>query len=306
MVYIPASTNEIKPESNQNGFIYDEQKKKWVLEKKNVSFQQKQIDISKQRSLLDDDDSSVTPPRKLARSRTDDSCITGLSEFSYDDVAVNGMIKQRPVALLEEGVEVGMDGIGARTYVSDDFSEFVPSPNVVLGMDDESTSFGVLGGDDADTVSLPPPPPPTQSPQATLQAKRPVSPDASMITNITEEPGFIKRVPIVHEDKPFDEDIPFDERSRGPQVFKLKPKPRIDMSKNSNPYARTISEDSVSVSSGDSAHVLNDLNQLSKFMVERKNSSKMSRTSSNPLKSRSKKSASQVSYTDYNRNKSLP
>ena len=305
MVYIPASTNEVKPESNQNGFVYDEQKKKWVLEKKNVSFQQKQIEISKQRSLLDDDDSSVTPPRKLTRSRTDDSCVTGLTEFSYDDVAINGMIKQRPVAPLEEGVEVGMDGIGAKTYVSDDVSEFVPSPNVVLGMDDESTLFGVLGGDDADTVSLPPPPPPPQSPQATLQAKRPVSPDGSMITNITEEPGFIKRVPIVHEDKPFDEDIPFDERSRGPQVSKLKPKPRIERSKNPNPYS-TISEDAVSVSSSDSAHVLNDLNQLSKFMVERKNSSKMSRTSSNPLKSKSKKSVSQLSSTDYNRNKSLP
>ena len=294
MVYIPAATNNASNENSQNGFVYDETKKKWVLEQKNVSFQQ---------NATTDASSFLTPPRKMIRSRTDDSGVTGLTEFSYDDVAVNRENQQCPSTPQDEGVEVGMDDVA---YINDDASEFLPNTNVEkFIMDDESTMFGSVMDE---SMSLPPPPPPRCSPPEATSAsplfsppeKRPVSPDTSMITNVTLEPGVIKRVPVViPEDQPFDEDIPFDERPKRPLSFK----PSGKSNAASRHISSTASYDGSEQSDGsaDSSHVLNDLNKLSKFMTERKMSSKMGRTGSS---GRLKNSA--VSSTDYYRGKSLP
>jgi hypothetical protein len=265
-------------------------KKKWVLERKNVSFQNEE-----KGSTL------ITPPRQLQRSRTDDSCVTGFTEFSYDDVAANREMRPCPSTPQDEGVEVGMEDIGGRTYISDDASEFLPNENVgrfIMDDGDESTMFGsVLDVTDAETVTLPPPPPP---PRQTMLHQRPVSPDTSMITNVTLEPGVIKRVPVVHEDLPFDEDIPFDERPKQRTGTKLKPK--VDFSKHILPAAPD--DGSVSDASGDSSHVLSDLKKLSKFMMERQRSAKEARSNSITNSSRSKRDV-QLSSADYNRHKSL-
>ena len=295
MVYIPAETNNASTEKSQNGFVYDETKKKWVLEQKNVSFQQKETT---------ENTSFITPPRNMTRSRTDDSCVTGFTAFSYDDVAVNREIPQCPSTPQDEGVEVGVDDVA---YIDDDVSEFLSNTNVEkFIMDDESTMFGSVMDE---SMSLPPPPPPRQPPPEESQASplfspldnRPASPDTSMITNVTLEPGVIKRVPVViPEDRPFDEDIPFDERPKRALSFKPSSQPNTALSRH---IASTASNDGSeqSDSSVDSSHVLNDLNKLSKFMTERKMSSKMARStgSSGRLKN------SQQSSTDYYRGKSL-
>lgn len=268
MVYIPAVANNAasNTEKAQNGFIYDEVKKKWVLERRNVSFQRE-----------DAESTVLTPPRKITRSRTDDSCVTGFTEFSYDDVAGNREIRLCPSTPQDEGVEVGMEDIGGRTYINDDASEFHPNTNVerfIIDDGDESTMFGsVLDG--AESITLPPPPPPPPPPRPQPMYERPESPDRSMITEVTLEPGVIKRVPVVHEDKPFDEDIPFDERPRPQSKFKPKINSKMGFSKH---ISRAATDDgSESGGSIDSARVLNDLNKLSKFMTERKRSSQGAR-----------------------------
>jgi hypothetical protein len=274
MVYIPAPSNDnIHNVKTQNGFIYDETQKKWILAQKNVSFQ----------STKNHPDSSLltTPPRPLHRVRTDDSCITGFTEFSYDDVAAtHGNILRVPSTPHDEGVEVMADDY-------DDVSEFAPR----FMLDDESTMFGSVsdGFNDSDTVTVPPPPPPLppsppplpktseRLPMPQLPHERPVSPNDSLISMQTEEPGIIQRVPSIHEDKPFDEDIPFDERpKRQSSITNAK-------SKGENPLrfaAKKDDDGSESEGSAESSRVLNDLNKLSKFMSERKRSSKGSMTRS--------------------------
>lgn len=280
MVYIPAATNvaQSNDEKAQNGFIYDELKKKWVLEQKSVSFQKE-----------DTESTLVTPPRKMQRSRTDDSGVTGLTEFSYDDVAANKEIRPCPSTPQDEGVEVGMEDIGGGTYINDDVSEFHPNTNVERFMmnddGDESTMFGsVLDG--AESITLPPPPPPRTRPNVYDSL---VSPDTSMITNFMSEPGALKRVPVVHEDLPFDEDIPFDEL----------PKPQRNTRSNLKPPG-VADDESVSDASVDSAAVLSDLNKLSKFVTDKKRSSKGGRSSRTAASGRSKKANPQFS-NDQNR-----
>ncbi|KAL3779780.1 hypothetical protein HJC23_005997 [Cyclotella cryptica] len=278
MVYIPAPSNDDNNNDNhnvktQNGFIYDEEKKKWVLAQKNVSFQSNKFDDG-------DTSSFLTPPRRMQRVRTDDSAVTGFTEFSYDDVAIgmHGEIMRVPTTPQEEGVEVMADD-----SQHDDVSEFVPNTNVErFIMDDESTMFGSVledGLTDSDTVTLPPPPPPPPLPPLPKSSLvRPVSPDESMISMRTEEPGIIQRVPSIHEDQPFDEDIPFDERPKGQSSKTMVERMGWDSTKRS---VLTADDRSESEGSADSARVLNDLNKLSKFMMERKRSSKGSMSRSN-------------------------
>jgi hypothetical protein len=282
MVYIPAPATNGSPEGkvNQNGFVYDDKKKKWVLAPKNVSFQNESKDDADTSSL-------ITPPRRMQRvrsDRTEDSAITGFTEFSYDDVAVNRVIKECPSTPQEEGVEVTATGI--LTTLDDDVSEFLPNTNVDrFIIDDESTMFGesVLGGfNDSDMVTFPPPPPrkeaspPPPPPRSALPAtyERPVSPDTSMVTQHTEEPGFIRKVPILERtisDKPFDEDIPFDERPKR-QSSRNQSKPTKATTKSNMP--EIIDDGSESDRSANSQEVLNDLNKLSGFMKDRKRSTK--------------------------------
>lgn len=303
MVYIPAPNNNNTNEKAQHGFVYDEIKKKWVLEQKNVSF-------STTNNQTDDTSVLMTPPRKLQRSRTDDSCITGFTEFSYDDVATREVIQPTcPSTPQEEGVEVDIlqNGMGRYTDSNpmDDSSEFIPNTNV---MDDESTMFGsVLGDADTTFMSIVPPPPPPPPQMSTYD--RSVSPDTSMITNVTLEPGIIQRVPVVHEELPFDEDIPFDERPKASSGGRSKPilSPRL-YSNNTTKHTTTTNtmadDGSESDGSAESSHVLNDLNKLSKFMTERKRSLKVSRSNS-AHGSKRQQQKHRVS-AEYNRNKSLP
>ncbi|KAL7480840.1 hypothetical protein ACHAW6_006505 [Cyclotella cf. meneghiniana] len=282
MVYIPAPNNDDAHNvKTQNGFIYDETQKKWVLAQKNVSFQRTKHDIDS--SLL------TTPPRPLRRVNTNDSCITGFTEFSYDDVAANhGNIQRVPSTPHDEGVEVMADDY-------DDVSEFATNANVERFMlDDESTMFGSVsdGFNDSDTVTVPPPPPPLPPPPPSpLPAPRlliePASPDDSRISMRTEEPGIIQRVPNIHEDEPFDEDIPFDERPK-------RPSSKTESGGDNPRRSASTKEDDGSESEGsaDSSRVLNDLNKLSKFMNERKRSSKGSMTRSDSGSNHSRRRSS--------------
>jgi hypothetical protein len=309
MVYIPAPATNGSPEGkvNQNGFVYDDKKKKWVLAPKNVSFQNESKDDADTSSL-------ITPPRRMQRvrsDRTEDSAITGFTEFSYDDVAVNRVIKECPSTPQEEGVEVTATGI--LTTLDDDVSEFLPNTNVDrFIIDDESTMFGesVLGGfNDSDMVTFPPPPPrkeaspPPPPPRSALPAtyERPVSPDTSMVTQHTEEPGFIQKVPILERtisDKPFDEDIPFDERPKR-QSSRNQSKPTKATTKSNMP--EIIDDGSESDRSANSQEVLNDLNKLSGFMKDRKRSTKGSVFSSSSNASGGNTSRGSMT-ANYNRN----
>ncbi len=95
MVYIPAPHNNVdgagdeKDGRIQNGFVFDEEKKKWVVVDKNVSF-----DPTTSNTSSGNSSTLLARPNKLQRSRTDDtegaqSHLTGVSEFSYDDVALD-------------------------------------------------------------------------------------------------------------------------------------------------------------------------------------------------------------------------
>ena len=158
MVYIPANDQDMK---NQNGFVYDEEKKKWVVEEKNVSF-----DPTTSNATTSDGtySTAMTPPRRIQRSRTDDtgtqSHMTGITEFSYDDVALdfarraqtgdergNAASPNSP-GLEEEGVEVMAPSSFRGNDDEGDGEEFVSNTDVDGFMrDDDSTAFGsVLTG----------------------------------------------------------------------------------------------------------------------------------------------------------------
>jgi len=346
MVYTPKLIEKSESDSSEhNGFIFDEHKKKWVVKEqvvgeKNVSF--------KHTPTKGGTNGRGTP--SLMRSRSNDSVgtgISGLSGFTYDDIALDtakrsrsagtditgdsgtnasfGMSSDRtmnippsPKTPIDEGVEVPLDTATTGIPSSRSFdSEFAPNTNVdrfMMGGDDDSTAFSgftdfannAFSNNNASSnmpPPMPPPPPPPPRPVTPERVSSHLSQETDAATFATGDPGRI--VPKkrstgkpnkmkIAEDAPFDEDIPFDERpARSRSAGKSSQKktmsglilPNIldDLDDNEDVHSETSEE------SNNSAQVLEDLDKLSRFMTERKHSSKSSQSSaSGPSRRRRK------------------
>jgi len=324
MMYTPKLQE--KESNEQNGFVFDEVKKKWVVKEqvvgeKGVSFKP-ETNADKGGDAVD----AMSAPMMMSilRSRSADSGsvgtgITGLSEFTYDDVALDAKGRTRSgtsISVLgnesvlggggdsvfggighspgsprtpdEEGVEVTAD--------MDEHSQFISNTDVDKFMDDDQTNFSGYT-DYSNTVQYNTARPVTPERVSSRNSGHSgISDEATMATFATGDPGRI--VPKkrsnkpnkmkIGEDTPFDEEIPFDERSRirsglsfgrKSKSKKSKKKKTIALS-NTNMLDDMSDDNSVgSDGSANSAQVLQDLDKLSKFMADRKQSSKNGRGS---------------------------
>lgn len=272
MVYTPTLG---KSESNEmNGFVFDKRKKKWVVKEqvigeKSVSFQP---NTNAARS------GGLAQPISASRIRSGDSAgtgmtgLTGMTDFTYDDVALDWTKRPRsnisdvsnivegdessysPSVPQEQGVEVSADE--ALTPIPDDVSAFT-------GFTDYS---------------------PNESPVWVTPERVPsgISDEATTSTFATGEPGrIIRKAPLnkpnkmmIAEETPFDEDeTPFDELTRSRYGSTRRSNNGIAMP-NMLDDLDSQSESGMSTGSANSEQVLDDLDKLSKFMMERKRSSK--------------------------------
>ena len=320
--------NSNDPDQN-NGFVFDQAKKKWVVKEqvigeKNVSFQ------PSANSTLSVSD--PVPVGSIMRTRSGDSAMTGLtgmSEFTYDDVALDNMKRSRsggsgtdnssigmgimsgtnslgmspasPATPQDEGVEVPLShspGGGIIQPTKSFESEFAPNTNVERFMndaDDDDTAFSGMTGMTGftDTASF------AQTyggggdgggmPSNNNHQPRPVTPERSVATFATGDPGRIMPKKSVNrpnkmkiaEDAPFDEDIPFDERTRTGGSSSIAAQ-KNNIAKSGLVIPNILDDygdygdDDASESEGStgSEQVLEDLDKLSRFMMERKHSSK--------------------------------
>jgi len=324
MMYTPKLQE--KESNEQNGFVFDEVKKKWVVKEqvvgeKGVSFKP-ETNADKGGDAVD----AMAAPMMMSilRSRSADSGsvgtgITGLSEFTYDDVALDAKGRTRSgtsISVLgnesvlggggdsvfggighspgsprtpdEEGVEVTAD--------MDEHSQFISNTDVDKFMDDDQTNFSGYT-DYSNTVQYNTARPVTPERVSSRNSGHSgISDEATMATFATGDPGRI--VPKkrsnkpnkmkIGEDTPFDEEIPFDERSRirsglsfGRKSKSKKSKKKKVALSNTNMLDDLSDDNSVgSDGSANSAQVLQDLDKLSKFMADRKQSSKNGRGSS--------------------------
>ena len=325
MMYTPKLQE--KESNEQNGFVFDEVKKKWVVKEqvvgeKGVSFKP-ETNADKGGDAVD----AMAAPMMMSilRSRSADSGsvgtgITGLSEFTYDDVALDAKGRTRSgtsISVLgnesvlggggdsvfggighspgsprtpdEEGVEVTAD-------IMDEHSQFISNTDVDKFMDDDQTNFSGYT-DYSNTVQYNTARPVTPERVSSRNSGHSgISDEATMATFATGDPGRI--VPKkrsnkpnkmkIGEDTPFDEEIPFDERSRirsglsfGRKSKSKKSKKKKVALSNTNMLDELSDDNSVgSDGSANSAQVLQDLDKLSKFMEDRKQSSKNGRGSS--------------------------
>mmetsp|Transcript_30427 Transcript_30427/g.64419 ORF Transcript_30427/g.64419 Transcript_30427/m.64419 type:complete len:477 (+) Transcript_30427:261-1691(+) len=366
-----ANNNDDVEEEN-NGFVFNERKKKWVVKdqvvgEKNVSFQQTSINRI-----------GISQPVAFLRTQSNDSMgtgMTGMSEFTYDDIALDNAKRSRsggtnasisvmgsvhsggssammgggggigssgnnsnntrnggmmnvpppsPGTPQEQGVEVTAESMQPNPS-NNTIDEFVSNTNVerfMMGHDDESTAFSGFTDfsnnnfTQLPSSAVPPPPPPLPNPITPERVHSQNSDAATMATFGTwgtGDPGRIvpKRKPSggnntmnkmkIAEDAPFDEDIPFDERtlpsrtrsglslsSSASTKFKKKKKKKSNNTSDTsstggkfimpNMLDDIISMDDdqseTSEGSANSAQVLQDLDKLSRFMMDRKQSSK--------------------------------
>ena len=319
MVYTPnLQTSE---QNEQNGFVFDESKKKWVVKEqtigeKNVSFKPS----TNAEAKTGGDEVGVSSMMSILRTRSADSAgtgMTGLSEFTYDDVALDAKGRTRsgtsislfggggendsafvlggggvsPGTPQEEGVEV--------TAEIDDQSEFVSNTNVDRFMSDDQTAFSGFTDfsnnaayNTAGGGSLLPRPVTPERVSSAVSGNSGISDEATMMSFATGDPGLIvpknrivpkKQAPKpnkmkISEELPFDEDIPFDERTRtrsGLKSWKKKSKKKDKVIVTTNNLLDDLDDQSeASEGSANSAQVLQDLDKLSRFMMERKHSSK--------------------------------
>ena len=311
MVYTPnLQTSE---QNEQNGFVFDESKKKWVVKEqtigeKNVSFKPS----TNAEAKTGGDEVGVSSMMSILRTRSADSAgtgMTGLSEFTYDDVALDAKGRTRsgtsislfggggesdsafvlggggvsPGTPQEEGVEV--------TAEIDDQSEFISNTNVDRFMSDDQTAFSGFTDfsnnaayNTAGGGSLLPRPVTPERVSSAVSGNSGISDEATMMSFATghrivpkkqaPKPNKMK----ISEELPFDEDIPFDERTRtrsGLKSWKKKSKKKDKVIVTTNNLLDDLDDQSeASEGSANSAQVLQDLDKLSRFMMERKHSSK--------------------------------
>ena len=302
MLYTP---NQTTSETNeQHGFVFDENKKKWVVKDqviggKGVSF--------KQHTTMDKSDGPVVGAApfmtSILRSRSADSGtsgVTGMSEFTYDDVALDAGKRTRSVASAgddstfmgstppspgtptEQGVEVAALGVG------DDHSEFVSNTNVERFMQgggggDDDSAFTDFSNTAAFNTNLSQPITPERV-TSTLSANSGVSETATMATWMTGDPGRImpKKQPVkqnkmqINEDASFDNDIPFGQPRTRSGLSGLAGKfgRKSSSNKKKVPFDDDDDQSEASEGSANSAQVLEDLDKLSRFMSGRKHTSK--------------------------------
>ncbi|KAL9184126.1 hypothetical protein ACHAXT_002212 [Thalassiosira profunda] len=303
MVYTPKL--ETSGSGEQNGFVFDEGKKKWVVKdqvvgERNVSFANT-IKKAEQRA---------GPLVTIMRTRSGDSAgtgMTGLTEFSYGEVALDKRSQsQGTVGTLgtanasigigapltpttptpqDEGVEVPLSGEepAAIKPSSSYESEFAPNANLDRYVSDDGSAISGFT-DFTAAAKLAPRPVTPELRQAVTPERVPSqnSDAATFATFATGDPGRImpkkpaskpNRMKIT-EDLPFDEGIPFDERTRSGRTKKgglVVPNVLDDYVDGND----SVSEGSTGTAS--SEQIVDDLNQLSKFMIQRKRSSKSQR-----------------------------
>ena len=314
MVYTPAL--EKSRSGEQNGFVFDEHKKKWVV--KNMVVGEKNVSFNPSANVEKKGGSTPGRPSSVAHTRSYDSentGVTGLTNFTYDDIALDNARRSRsagteisgstlnaslgappspmtPSSPKDQGVEVPIEAGGAAiptdeippslSYDSDfapdtTVDRFMRAPGTPGGSTDDDSA--ALSGftDFSTTATFNPtklPPPRAVTPDRVSSYSSGNSDLATMATFATGDPGRIvpkkaagkpNRMKIA-EDLPFDEDIPFDERvrSRSGRGGVVVPSILDD----------DQSESSESIGSANSEQVLEDLNKLSQFMMERKRSEK--------------------------------
>ncbi|KAL3822835.1 hypothetical protein ACHAXA_011472 [Cyclostephanos tholiformis] len=329
MVYTPANYNEGGGINEQNGFVFDERKKKWVVKGHVVGTRGVRFPSENPTSKANNNGGGTM--WGVGRVRSADSATTGISamsEFTYDDVGLSRAATMTPstfgggeVATTmgrggdttivpppspgspeEQGVEVPIDGSG---------EGFLSNANVDLFLnlggdrnddrDEMSVDTGLTAFTDVTPAagSAAPSTGRVVTPDRSSSFSRRVRRNNSASTSTTDGgPGRIvpkarnvvaNRLKIA-EDTPFDEDIPFDERSRktrsrsgggggdggggrGGTTTSMTNVPSMldDMEDDESYYS------SASADSANSEQVLEDLDKLSKFMMERKRSTKSQR-----------------------------
>mmetsp|Transcript_9914 Transcript_9914/g.21085 ORF Transcript_9914/g.21085 Transcript_9914/m.21085 type:complete len:804 (-) Transcript_9914:654-3065(-) len=256
MVYIPAAQNngdgrtvDNKDGREQNGFVFDDEKKKWVVLDKNISF-----DPTTSNSSSGNSSALLVRPNKVQRSRTDDtegaqSYLTGVSEFSYDDVALDFARRTRSDASASDTFEMsamslnqdnggedvddcGVDGAGDANgpyspgveeegvevtapesfAVSNTYREAETISEEFVpnsNFEDDSTAFASVLTGFSSKGPVP------VTPERDIpRNKYPVQTQTTISRNPSiqsSDPGVIRPI---QEEAPFDEDIPFDEMPR--------------------------------------------------------------------------------------------
>ena len=241
MVYTPATAAN---NSEQNGFVFDDRKKRWVVKdkvvgEKGVSF--KATTQVREEVLADE------PAIRIVRSRSADSegtgisGMTGISEFTYDNVALETRRTRSGNTLtsITDSLRIGGGDVSGTTSKDEGVEvdeEFRPDLSL---MNDDDTAF-------------------TGWTQVLAPADSTFADDETVVTTTTRgtlgtiEPGrIVPKTSVkrpnqfqIKEDSTFVEWTPFDESSKGP--------------------ARDDDH------SAHSEEVLQDLDRLSKFMKERR------------------------------------
>jgi len=334
MVYTP-NLQRSDDSGEQNGFVFDEAKKKWVVKdqvvgEKNVSFKPSP---EKREGGGGGGGIGGGGHLSIVRTRSSDSIgtgISGLSGFSYGDIAldkkrsrstgtersygggdsvsmgtltpITPQTPQSPSTPQDQGVEVPLPS-GLIRSDSGSESEFAPNTNVEKflsgGGDDDFTMFSGMSSEFSTTNAFHNNNNAPSNNGGAMSMPRAVTPErvssqrsqetdaATFVTFGTGDPGRIvpKKRPDappnkmkIAEDAPFDEEsIPFDERSRISRKSSSQTKrigsglvlPSVLDNLEDDESASDRSEES-----SNSAQVLQDLDKLSRFMMERKRSSK--------------------------------
>jgi len=268
MVYTPTVG---KSESNEmNGFVFDKRKKKWVVKdqvigEKSVSFQPN-TNAAGSGGLAH----PISRIRSVDSAGTGMTGLTGMTDFTYDDVALDW--GKRPRSNLSDFSNVVEEDDNASHAMESSYSPSVPQEQgVEVSADDVSAFTGFTDFS------------PTESPNWVTpeRVSSILSDEATTSTFATGEPGrIVRKTPLnkpnkmmIAEETPFDEDeTPFDELTRS-RYGSNKSKEGIAMH-NMLDDLDSQSESGMSTGSANSEQVLQDLDTLSKFMMERKHSSK--------------------------------
>ncbi len=271
MVYTPTLLG--KSENNEmNGFVFDKRKKKWVVKEQVIG--EKSVSFQPNTNAARSSGGGLSQPISSSRIRSGDSAgtgmtgLTGMTDFSYDDVALDWAKRPRSnISDVSNIAEEEEDNSSRATK-----SSYSPSLSQEQGVEVSADDMSAFTGFTDFTAN--------ESPHWVTpeRVSSIISDEATTSTFATGEPGrIVRKTPLsrpknklIAEETPFDEDeTPFDELTRSRYG-----------SKNSNSIPNMLdnldsqSESGMSMGSANSEQVLDDLDKLSKFMMERKRSSK--------------------------------
>ena len=267
MVYTPTLG---KSENNEmNGFVFDKRKKKWVVKEQVIG--EKSVSFQPNTNAARSSGGGLSQPISASRIRSGDSAgtgmtgLTGMTDFTYDDVALDWAKRPRSnISDVSNIVEEEGDDVSRAMESS--YSPSLPQEQgVEVTADDMSAFTGFTANESPHWVT----------PERVSSS---ISDEATTSTFATGEPGrIVRKTPLsrpnkmmIAEETPFDEDeTPFDELARSRYGSK-----KSNHMPNMLDDLDSQSESGMSLESANSEQVLDDLDKLSKFMMERNRSSK--------------------------------